>query len=327
MDQKTNSKSVAKDFFLYLFTFGLLYYSTIALITLLWQYVNYFFPGANNFDYYYDGLSGPMRFAVASLIILVPIYLIVSKWLTKDLDRYPEKKDLWVRRWLIYITLFVTAITIVVDLVTILNQFLSGDLVIQFGLKALSVFIVAAAVFMAMFLTLKREPGQQSRARSTIVWALVAIIIAAVIGAFFIIGTPSTSRSKKYDQTRIYDLQRIQSEVLNYYQQKEVLPASLGDLTNSLSNYDLPIDPENGENYIYEIVNAESLEFQLCATFVFPTIDADIEGGVVKPREVDYYGGVSQNWSHQAGYQCFSRIIDPDIYPTIKDSRVQPISF
>ena len=93
-------KASPKDFFLYLFATGAIYYISIQVIVLLWQYINHFFPDALDYAYYGDGLSNAMRVAVASLIIVFPAYLWIMFFLGKDIDRNPWKRDMGVRRWL-----------------------------------------------------------------------------------------------------------------------------------------------------------------------------------------------------------------------------------
>jgi len=312
MAPNQSSHNTPRDFFLYLFSIGTLYFSAVTFITLLFQYINYFFPSPT--AYYYDGTNPAMRFAISALIVAVPLYIFVTRWLNNDLDKNPAKQDFWVRRWLIYITLFATAVTMVVDLVVLLNYFLGGDFTIRFGLKVLSVLLVAAAVFGYYLFSLKRAPGTKSGARSAFMWVTIIAVTAAVIGAFFIVGSPATNRDREYDQTRISHLQAIQWEVLYYYQQKNALPASLESLKNNLQNYDLAVDPQTGANYQYKLIDQATLEFELCANFALPSNEQ--MSGPAKPAV--YSGEISENWTHPAGEYCFSRTVDPDLYPQIK---------
>lgn len=311
MAPNQSSHNTPRDFFLYLFSIGTLYFSAVTFITLLFQYINHFFPSPN--AYYYDGTNPAMRFAISALIVAVPLYIFVTRWLNNDLDRNPAKQDFWVRRWLIYITLFATAVTMVVDLVVLLNYFLGGDFTIRFGLKVLSVLLVAAAVFGYYLFSLKRAPGTKSGTRSAFMWVTIIAVTGAVIGAFFIVGSPATNRDREYDQTRISNLQSIQWEVVNYYQQKQALPTALENLQNSLRNYDIAVDPKTSESYEYKLVSQEELTFKLCANF------AQASGEAVqspeKPVSAIYPVGISENWTHPAGQYCFDRTIDPDAYP------------
>jgi hypothetical protein len=101
-----NTKVTPKDFFLWLGAMIALYGSVISLITLLFQYINYAFPDPLEYSYVEPYSSG-IRFAMASLIVLVPLALVLMRLLRRDMETIPEKKDLWVRRWALVLTVFV----------------------------------------------------------------------------------------------------------------------------------------------------------------------------------------------------------------------------
>ncbi len=310
--EQVQSKTSIRDFFLYLFATGALYFSAISIISLLWQYINHFFPDA--LTYYPDGLSSSMRWAVASLIVIFPVYVFVMRFLSKDLDAFPEKKDLSIRKAMIYLTLFIAAITIVVDLVMLVNNFLGGEFTVRFLLKALSVLFVTGAVFGYYLFNLKRVPGTQAKARSMIVWGSLAFVLIVIAGAFSIVGSPTTNRLRNLDNQRVSDLQTIQWQVVNYWQQKQKLPVDLSALNDPISGFKAPVDPETGAAYTLKSVG--SLGFQLCANFALENI-APGTNSSVKPYS-EPYGYVSENWQHAAGNVCFDRTIDPDLYPPVK---------
>ena len=235
------AKKTPRDFFLYLFATIAIYIISIEVIALLWQYVNYFLPDPN--AYYYDGFSGVMRWAIASLIILFPAYVWVMRFLGKDLDQHPEKKELGVRKWLIYITLFIAAVTMIVDLVTLIYTFLGGDFTSRFIIKALSVLLVAGAVFKYYLFNLRREPGAKEKMRLMLAWVSLTLVAGLVVGAFFIVGSPKTNRLRNEDNQRTSDLQSIQWQLVNYWQQRERLPKDLKELADPISGFSSPLYP------------------------------------------------------------------------------------
>ena len=135
-----------KDFFLHLFTMGLMYFSVGNFIFLAYEIINRVFPDQLS-NYYYSGFSSGMRFSIASLVVLFPLYLYLNSFLHKQYDTYPEKRELKVRKWLIYFTLFISAITLVGDLVYAVYSLLDGELSARFWSKALTVLLAAGAVF------------------------------------------------------------------------------------------------------------------------------------------------------------------------------------
>ncbi len=306
-------RNLPRDVFLHLLAMVTLYWSAITFIMLLWQHVNYFFPDALNI--YYSGLASPIRFAIASLVIVFPIFILVSWFLNKIYAKEAGVRESKIRKWLIYLTLFVASLVIIGDLISIINTFLGGELTMRFILKALSVIVVAVVVFWYYLDDVKRPTS--SPLAKYFAWVAGVAVAIAVIGAFFIIGSPMKARSEQFDQQRLSDLQSIQWQVVNYWQSKEKMPASLADLTDSISGYMAPVDPETGNAYEYRVKNAAGLNFELCATFNLEYAEG-LDGRTPKAMPVYPYDDMnSQAWSHAAGRICFDRTIDQQLYPPL----------
>ena len=149
------------------------------------------------------------------------------------------------------------------------------------------------------------------------IYTVIGIVTAAIIAGFFIVGSPKEERLRRFDQQRVEHLQFIQSEVLNYWMNKNQLPGQLSSLEDNIRGIRIPNDPETGAPYIYEIEN--SLTFSLCATFARPSLESEIISGKPRPIEPYPYGyGIQQNWQHDVGYTCFERTIDKDFYKPVK---------
>jgi len=309
MENTTNLRSAPKDFFLHLLNIVTFYIAVINFITLFIQYINVLFPDLLNF--YYTGMTNSVRLSMSILLISVPVYILTSWMLGKDLKENPDKRELGLRKWLIYLTLFVAAITIIVDLITLVNNFLSGELTIQFFLKIIIVLIVAVAVFGYYIWDLKRKDRETSRLPKKLAWTVSSVVLASIILGFFIIGTPAVQRARRFDEQRVSDLQSLQGEIVNYWSQKDVLPQNLNNLEDNISGYIVPKDPQKGESYEYRVIG--DLTFELCATFERSSSDF---GAVSVPVDPYSYRGISfqQNWTHEEGRICFERTIDPDLY-------------
>jgi hypothetical protein len=306
-------RNTPRDVFLHLLAIVTLYWSAVSFITLLWQYINRFLPDALN--YYPTSFSGPMRFAIASLIIVFPVFILVSWYLNKIYAREAVVRESKVRKWLLYFTLFVTSITIIVDLITVINTFLEGDLTTRFILKALSVLLVAGIVLGYYLDDVRRETP--TKLAKYFAWGTSAIVLITVIGAFLIVGSPATARLTEFDQRKISDLQNIQYQIVNYWQRKESLPNSLSDLNDPISSFMIPADPQKedkGYVYEYRVINAENLSFELCATFNKEGADLYNQYyGEIRPATKE----INENWQHSAGRVCFERTIDKQLYPPI----------
>ncbi|OGZ72113.1 MAG: hypothetical protein A2908_04445 [Candidatus Staskawiczbacteria bacterium RIFCSPLOWO2_01_FULL_38_12b] len=306
-------RNLPRDVFLHLFAIVTLYWSAISFITLCWQYVNYFFPDALNYNY---GLTSSMRFALASLFIVFPLFLLVSWFLNNIYTKESQVRDSKIRKWLIYLTLFITALVIIGDLVFVINTFLGGEITARFILKALSVLFVAVVIFW-YYLDDVRHPVPSTKAKY-FAFVCGGVILVLVVGAFFIVGSPMKARSAQFDQQRTNDLQGIQYQVVNYWQRKGVLPNTLADLNDSISGYAAPKDPETYASYEYTIKDAANLQFELCATF---NLDSKVNNPKSIPVPAMYPGETFQNWNHTPGRVCFERIIDQQLYPPLKNGK------
>ena len=141
-------KTTPRDFFLHLLSIVMLYASAIAFTTLIFQYINLLIPDIIQGSYWLpDGIKGLARGALATLIVVFPIYVWVSWFLNNDYAKNPEKRDLRIRKWLLYFTLFIAAIVIVIDFVTLIKSFLEGELTMRFLYKVLTVGFVAGSIF------------------------------------------------------------------------------------------------------------------------------------------------------------------------------------
>lgn len=307
-------KTTPKDFFLWFGAIIALYGSIASFITLLFEYINYSFP--DSLAGYGDPYGGAVRFAMAALIVLVPTLIALFYFIRASIVEEAGRAQVWVRRWAIVLTLFIAAITILVDLITLINTFLGGEISIRFGLKVAVVLLVALGVFLH-FLADQRGYWLVNVKKANMVGIAVGILaFVSVVSGFFIIGTPGHVRMLRYDEQKVQDLQSMQYQVLNYWQMKRALPVESNALVDSLGGYTLPMDPQSKASYVYKATG--KLTFALCATFNEATPDTQGKGAY-PARDVAYPSmgvGVSENWQHSAGVVCFTRTIDPELYPT-----------
>lgn len=306
-------KSSPKDVFMHLLMIAMLYVGTFSFISLWFDYINFLFPDALN--YYYQGILDGVLWATATLIVVFPVYILLSWLLGKEMVAEPEKRELRVRKWLVYLTLFIAAIAIIVDVVRLVYNFLSGELTLPFFLKIFVVLLVAALVFGYYLWDVRRKSDVPTTLPKTLAWVVSVIVFGSVVGGFFLVGSPAHQRDVRFDTERVSDLQNIQSQTLQYWQQKNALPTKLSDLSDSISGFVPPKDPD-GATYEYTV--KDPLTFELCATFKTEStaqLGPDASGRYSKPSSIGFSGEpYSQNWNHSAGHTCFSRPIDPELY-------------
>ena len=297
--------NVPKDVFMHLLSMIALYMSAAGLMTLLFQYVNLFFPDPLS-PIYYSSMADGIRFAMASLVIVFPVYAWVMHMLDREYAEVPEARELRVRKWLVYFTLFLASVIIIGDLVTLVFNFLGGDLTVRFILKVLIVLAVVSAIFAYYLLDLRQKlPARQKK---MFLWITAGVVAVSIVFGFFTAGSPFKARLYRFDEQRVNDLQGVQSQLVSYWIQKQVLPQDLTALNNDISGYQIPTDPETGAAYQYSTNGP--LSFTLCAQFDLAS-DAAISFPQVVPMSMDR---AMQNWNHESGRQCFTRTIDPQLY-------------
>lgn len=304
-------KSSPRDIFLHLLSIIALYASATAFLTLAFQLINLWFPDILDMGgyYAYAGARNAIRWSLASLIVIFPVYFFTARLLRKEYEMEPEKRELRVRKWLISFTLFVVALTLIGDLVSLLSHFLEGELTARFALKVLAVAFVAGAIGAYYLWILKAKPV--TAGARYVASGILLVIFAGVVVGFVYAGSPAEERLRRIDMERVNHLQVIQSQVVNYWQAKERLPENLEALADNIRGYGIPADPETGAPYEYRATGP--LAFELCATFMRQS-EGMMEGESPMMMGRPYYSGISENWNHEMGRHCFSRTIDPDIY-------------
>lgn len=203
-----------KDFFLNLGWLITLYGSVISLINLLFETINRSFPDVLNYQSYTLGTyDTSLRLSIACLIVFFPVYIIVTRYMRKIAKTDPTKRETWSRKWFVYLTVFLTSITILVDLIVLINTFLNGEITTRFIMKVITVLIITGITFGYYIFDLKKESVNNKIGNMFAILSTV-IIIASLVYAFAIIGSPAHERLKRIDQQKIYDLQNIQYQIL-----------------------------------------------------------------------------------------------------------------
>lgn len=326
-------KTKAIDIFTYLAIFITLVTSVTNIIQILFAAIERKFTDVIEMGQYVDVYGSDMRMAIAMLIVVFPIYLALSMYVSRDIKKFTYKRDLLIRRVFIYTTLFATAVALVGSLVATIYTFLGGELTIRFGLKTLTVFAIAAAVGGYYLYALRRDYSKETQVPNIIAAAASLFVIVSLVWSISIIGTPAEMRLRRIDDTRLSDVSRIQQEIFNHFQTTDRLPASLSELDDAFQGYVVPKDPVSGESYEYRVIQQPTVRnnfalnkkelvtpgiFEVCATFATERKYND-RGGLITPEKYsmayEYYrGDTSPFWNHEAGRTCFQRTITADMY-------------
>lgn len=325
-------KMSAKFFFLSLGVLITLITSVSSFLVLAFETLNQKYPDALNAMYQYGYNSyhfDTSRQAIATLIIVFPVTLILLYFWNRSARGILGSIDTIIRKWMIYLVLFLATVVVLVDLVTLVRYFVSGEITTRFGLKVLTTLVVAGVSGSYFILLLQKNP---MRKYCAVLYAFITtiLVLGLICCSFSIIGTPKMQRMWRFDDRRVQDLQSIQWQIIYYWQQKEALPATLATLADPISSYIVPVDPEFDKGLVYEYAITGELSFELCATFSAempqgwqensygrqPMPYQMMEGGKDMAMSYPYPGGTNNDsWDHDIGRTCFPRTIDPDIYP------------
>ncbi len=280
------TKINAQDFFLHIGSMITLYTLAVNLVNLLFTVINKAYPQINS-GYSYFSSDNSISFPVATIITLFPVFILLMWLLEKSYVVNPEKKYLGLKKWLTYITLFVSGVIVVGDLGTLLYYFIDGqELTTGFILKILSILAIALGVFTYYISDVRDKLTHTSR----VVWRLVAllVVVSAIVLGFSIIGSPFNQRLLKYDEQKVSDLQSIDNQIRRYVFDNKSLPEKLSDI-----NYTPPVDKQNSKPYEYKKNNEDS--YELCAEFN--------KMSETKP-------GQTSDWNHKEGWYCLKKIIN-----------------
>ncbi len=338
-----DTKAKALDVFIYLGIGISLVVSVYNLLQILFTAIDRKFVDVLNSSYI-DVYNSDVRMAVALLVVMYPLYVLLSWYVAKDIAKFLYKRDLTIRKIMIYITIFVTVCSLIGTLVSIIYTYLGGELSVRFAYKALSVFVVSLGVFGYYFYSVKRDYSIKTFVPVISTTVATIIVFASLFWSISIVGTPAEMRAKRLDSTRLSNISSLQQQVLSIFQNTDKLPVTLDELNDVFQGYAVPVDPVTKESYGYKVVEqpvmkfnyttnkkemATNAVFELCATFeTVRNVNSNgygIKNAPIMPGFTSsdisysvsnyyYEGDQTPFWNHEARETCFKRIISPDMY-------------
>lgn len=288
-------KNPALHFFLYLVWFLSLGFVASGVGAILFQIINKYLPDALSGVYNSLVSQTAAVFGVASLLVAVPVYFVIGHLIQSYLRSGAIDESSRVRKWLTYVILFIAAGTIIGDCITLLVNILNGDIVWRFALKALTILIIAGAVFGYYLWEIRRTPvaGAGKREHRLIGGITLGLLIIIFGAAFLVVDSPIVARDKRADEQTLSWVEQTDSAVQSFYSRHDALPGTLADIKNDPLSYFVAQG-----SVTYE--KTASTSYQLCADFVRST------QGTIDPQ-MDPYGWA---WEHPAGHYCFDRTLE-----------------
>lgn len=301
-------KASAVDVVINFFSFILLGIVATAVGTLYFQIVNLAFPDPLSGGWYaWSASVEAVHYATAALLIGFPLYYLAMRLWFRQFREDAGRAESKLSRWLTYLVLLVAAVTVVGDLIAIVNSLLQGEITVRFFLKALTILAIAAAIFGFYYLERKKIQYQKDIPRSTFLnfgRGVAAAVVVGIVLGFVLGGSPADQRARSLDATRSENLANLSGCIEQYAASLGALPASLDELERSSQfNYCVSssVDPETGAPYEYRVVTPSKPqgsgmvgEFELCADFATATLG----------MATDLYGMSGVWYEHQAGRDC-----------------------
>ncbi len=146
----------ARETFLYVVLFGTLYITTFNLGRLVFAFIDRAFPdpaGPVPASY----IRETIRWTISSIIVAFPVFLYVSRLISRTIRVDSRKRGSDIRQNLTYLTLLVAGGVLVGAVITLLYNFLGGELTVRFVLKVLTIGVLAGPIFWYYLSDLRRE--------------------------------------------------------------------------------------------------------------------------------------------------------------------------
>lgn len=300
--------------FIGLAALALLVEAAFALGAIWTQIINHYFPDAlvsrsTFFRFFAPDGKAVLRAAIAAVIVSFPLYVVLTRlhfaWSRRDSQRLQSR----LVKWFTYIVLFFAGSSVVGKLITLITNYLNGELGTRVVLKFFVVVVIASLVL--VFYIFERRSFEYKRSGGGIAFMSVAglasvLVVVGVIWGIIIAGSPWTERLKKFDTQRASHLSALDSAITRYANSNNKLPSNLEELKNKDTDmYSVRVmsttDPDTEKPYEYKIVS-DSV-YELCATFAFSNQEEKETGQDI--YSIYSLGSSGGKWSrHDKGRVC-----------------------
>ena len=256
-EDEIESKPQALDVTYYILMFISLVSSIGALIGILFAAIDHKFKDALEIsgEYFYNELQSgnDIRISVAVLFVVFPIFVLLSWLQVKRIKEDSARLKLIIRSVYVYSIVLFTSLAIIGNLIYIIYNFLSGEILVRFIPKSLTLLIVAGLVLGYHIYLLKRDYLKETKTSLYLAIFSGLLVLSSVVFGIVETGTPSEIRARKFDDKRLQDLSQIQSLLLQKWQKDGVLPETLSELNNEIAGSVIPVDPKNKTEYEYRV--------------------------------------------------------------------------
>lgn len=142
-----------RSVFVYLLNFLALYLSALGAAMVTWGLADHWFR--DPLDTFVN--TGSIRSGIAMMVVAFPLFLYLNIYLRRKIGAGELSDRSVLKKVLTYLTLFIIALTTIIDLIMVIYFFLGGDLTARFAVRGLGILLIAGFVFL-YYLNDLREP-------------------------------------------------------------------------------------------------------------------------------------------------------------------------
>jgi hypothetical protein len=296
-------QNTARNFALQLGSLITLYTSISAVLMIAFGAINMLFPDAAEYSWLYSSSQDGMRFGIALLIVFFPAFLILTQKVN-SIRRIESGTYLLLTKWLVYLSILIGGIVLLGDIVSVVLNYLNGEITARFFLKAA---VLAIVLSFSLYYYLKDAQGYwvaHKKQSQLCGLGAIVIVVATLVFGFMYTDSPAKTREMKIDNKQISDFNDAQWRIEDHYRINKALPKTADELFVGVMTFTAP---EDREPYEYKIIDEDT--YELCATFAHPSIPSEMEVAYLSPEEMK---NTYNNWDHKAGRTCFQRSIVKD---------------
>lgn len=237
-----------------------------------------------------SSLSTPLSTVIVFFPVLCILIVLTNRFYNKNLDKINSE----FRKVIMYLVLFISSITIIVDLIMIIRLYLNGELGSRFLIKALSTIVIA--ILSAIYFRAVTK-NTNSNTTKSINAVFIALFLAIVILPFAVFGSPANARKAAIDNQVSNNLFNLDNNINNYYQNTRKLPENKNEIMNVGF-----VDLSQG-NITYTKKSEKT--FSLCADFLAENKES-FNSSYSYPKMTIGLNNANYN-IHGVGNVCFDR--------------------
>lgn len=259
---RATRQSSAMDAFFYALLFVAFGMIAGNFLVLAFGQIERWLPDPDARIYIRSALSS-QRWSIAALIVFVPAFFWLDRFDIRATQQNAARQHGTIRRWLSAIAMFIAVVALMGDALSLIYNFLDGQLTARFLAKSATVALVALLV-LVYFYSDRQLHLRAYRQRAS--WTLILLCLLSIVATLITIGGPLQGQKERRDRLRYEDMETLSRDILR------CRSIDTNNLPEALSPLSCAQNPDRLTAYaadvIYERLNAST--FKLCIRLESP---------------------------------------------------------